>query len=676
MSTIDEFKTTGTDIHPDRQKAIEDAAVKKGMGSPSPDGLKMAEDLTSHGVHTVTSGIQTSAGRAGTESHELAEAVDAGIGIGELIGGAATGNAQMLADGASKTAKGAKILVILLLGLILFFEVIWFMVAHPGSMIKYLMTGDMGLTSEESQFWQDWIDAQNEIGILEGIKFQYLKAYEEAVSDSNYPESIKDTILNFENNFENEMLEAVTVQWNPAQWATYQTLLEKKGKLFIGSGYDVPSDMSADAVQNFISNTANKTTSIKNSTASHTDVDTTPEGGGWTTYNLVTQTVKTTILSPMQSDTGRSILVSGNKILSDSTDGLSTEDCVLLYSCASVLASNEIIEKDYATLEELIYSYQNVKELTMNKLDEIVDSDHLFTCRPPKTEVKTENFQIYHAYTFRYKVETTTVYSSYMEHTSGIRMDESSYSTTSSQIYNETKYYIETIHVTHRATTYKIERRDTENILYKGTTLSLSDIKGGYTGGDSDVESFIAQTVGMAETALSERYNFLFTFDGTNGFDFDSSSNQTGKGDWILPVEETSRQMKLHVTQTFRQYNNHTGIDFILIDSVSKNISLDKPVYAVADGIVLTCRYDTNYGNMVEIQHSNGLVSRYAHMNKLAKLTMGTEVRQGAQVGTIGETGNFAKGVHLHLSFENGHGTYNFIDPETILEIPAYAISR
>ncbi|MBQ9083624.1 MAG: hypothetical protein IJY28_09015 [Clostridia bacterium] len=63
-------------------------------------------------------------------------------------------------------------------------------------------------------------------------------------------------------------------------------------------------------------------------------------------------------------------------------------------------------------------------------------------------------------------------------------------------------------------------------------------------------------------------------------------------------------------------------------------------------------------------------------MNKLAKLSIGTEVRQGAQVGTIGETGNFAKGVHLHLSFENGHGTYNFIDPETILDIPAYAISR
>ncbi len=676
MSTIDEFRTTGIDINLDQQKAAEDTAVKKGMGSPSADGLKMAEDLTSQGVHTITSGIQTSAGRAGTESHELAEAVDAGIGIGELIGGAATGNAQMLADGASKTAKGAKILVILLLGLILFFEVIWFMVSHPVSMIKYLMTGDMGLTSEESQFWQDWIDAQNEIGILEGIKFQYLKAYEEAVSDSNYPESIKDTILNFENNFENEMLEAVTVQWNPAQLATYQSLADKNGKLFVGDGYDTLSDMSDVAVQDFISNTANKTTSIKNSTVSHTDVDTTPEGGGWTTYDLVTKTVKTTVLAPIQSDTGRSIVVSGNKIISDSTDGLSTDDCVLLYSCASVLASNEIIEKDYATLEELIYSYQNTKELTMNKLDEIIDSDNLFVCKTPTVTTTREAIRIYHAYSFSYKVETTYVYHSYMENTNGVRINESSLTTTDSQTYNEMKYYVETIHVTHKATTYRIERRDTENILYKGTTLSLSDIKGGYTGGDSDVESFIAQTVGMAETALSERYNFLFTFDGTNGFDFDSSSNQTGKGDWILPVEETTRQMKLHVTQTFRQYNNHTGIDFILIDSVSKNISLDKPVYAVADGIVLTCRYDTNYGNMVEIQHSNGIVSRYAHMNKLAKLAIGTEVRQGAQVGTIGETGNFAKGVHLHLSFENGHGTYNFIDPETILDIPAYAISR
>ncbi len=700
--TIEEFKTTGKeksphnpadypeqdhdqdlkdsqsdvpkDFEPDKDKIAEDAAVKKAMGSQSPNGLKIAEDLASQGVHGTTSGIQSSVGA--TESNELAEAVDAGIGIGELIGGAATGNVQMLADGATKTAKGAKILVILLLGLILFFEVIWFMVAHPVSLIKYLMTGEMEFTSEDSQFWQNWIDAQNEIGILEGIKFQYLKAYEEAVLDSDYPQSIKDTILNFENNFENEIQEAISVQWNPTQLATYQSLAEKNGKLFIGDGYNTASNMTDAAVQNFISNSGNKTTTIRNSTVTDKEVTETPEGGGWTTYDIYTETVKTTILSPMKQDISQAIVVSGNKIYSDSTDGLSTEDTVLLYSCASVLASNEIIEKDYASLEELIYTYQNTKELTMNKLDEILDSDNLFICKEPTVVSTRESIKIYHAYTFKYKVEKTCVYSSYMENSSGVRINESSWPTTESHTYNETKYYVETINVTHKATTYRIERRDTENILYKGTTLSLSDIKGGYTGGDTDVESFIAQSIGMAETALSERYDFLFTFDGNKGFDFDGSSGSTGFSDWILPIEESSIYMRIHVTQTFRQYNNHTGIDFILIDSASKNISLDKPVYAVASGTVLTCRYDTNYGNMVEIQHSNGIVSRYAHMNKLANLTVGAEIQQGAQVGTIGETGNFAKGVHLHLSFEDGHGTYKFIDPETILDIPPYAISR
>ncbi|MGH6817737.1 MAG: M23 family metallopeptidase [Methylovirgula sp.] len=82
----------------------------------------------------------------------------------------------------------------------------------------------------------------------------------------------------------------------------------------------------------------------------------------------------------------------------------------------------------------------------------------------------------------------------------------------------------------------------------------------------------------------------------------------------------------------------HTGVD--LIDGY------DAPVRATAAGRVVSAGFDGGYGNMVEIDHGNGLSTRYAHLSSI-DVVPGQNVRFGTVVGHVGATGR-ATGPHLH----------------------------
>lgn len=82
----------------------------------------------------------------------------------------------------------------------------------------------------------------------------------------------------------------------------------------------------------------------------------------------------------------------------------------------------------------------------------------------------------------------------------------------------------------------------------------------------------------------------------------------------------------------------HTGLD--LRDEYGA------PVRATADGTVVFASADGGYGNMVEIDHGNGLTTRYAHLSKF-EVRPGQKVKAGTIVGRIGATGR-ATGPHLH----------------------------
>jgi murein DD-endopeptidase MepM/ murein hydrolase activator NlpD len=98
----------------------------------------------------------------------------------------------------------------------------------------------------------------------------------------------------------------------------------------------------------------------------------------------------------------------------------------------------------------------------------------------------------------------------------------------------------------------------------------------------------------------------------------------------------------------------HKGLDF--------HASLGDPVTAVADGVVSYAGVRSGYGNVVEIDHGNGYVTRYAHNSRLV-VRVGDLVRAGQQVARAGSTGR-STGAHVHLEVWD-HG--RVVDPRKFL---------
>ena len=71
------------------------------------------------------------------------------------------------------------------------------------------------------------------------------------------------------------------------------------------------------------------------------------------------------------------------------------------------------------------------------------------------------------------------------------------------------------------------------------------------------------------------------------------------------------------------------------------------PIHAAAKGTVSFVGQKSGYGNVVEVSHGNGLVTRYAHMSRFATRP-GQGVAAGAVIGAIGNTGR-STGPHLHF---------------------------
>jgi murein DD-endopeptidase MepM/ murein hydrolase activator NlpD len=73
------------------------------------------------------------------------------------------------------------------------------------------------------------------------------------------------------------------------------------------------------------------------------------------------------------------------------------------------------------------------------------------------------------------------------------------------------------------------------------------------------------------------------------------------------------------------------------------------PVRAIGDGVVLRATWDNGYGNLAEIRHPNGFVTRYGHMKGFAKgIHSGAHVTMSQTIGYVGQTG-LATGPHLHF---------------------------
>lgn len=82
----------------------------------------------------------------------------------------------------------------------------------------------------------------------------------------------------------------------------------------------------------------------------------------------------------------------------------------------------------------------------------------------------------------------------------------------------------------------------------------------------------------------------------------------------------------------------HEGIDFVA--------PVGTPVLATADGVVLRAEYAGAYGNMIDVAHADGFVTRYAHL-KTIQAQVNDVVKRHDQLGSLGNTGR-STGPHLH----------------------------
>lgn len=108
-----------------------------------------------------------------------------------------------------------------------------------------------------------------------------------------------------------------------------------------------------------------------------------------------------------------------------------------------------------------------------------------------------------------------------------------------------------------------------------------------------------------------------------------------------------------------RTYEFHNGMD---IDGERGDA-----VIAPAGGTVTKAGWQGGYGNMVEIDHGNGLISRFGHMSKV-EVEIGNPVSRGILIGYVGSTGR-STGPHLHYELRLGERPINprrFLPPEPI----------
>jgi len=83
----------------------------------------------------------------------------------------------------------------------------------------------------------------------------------------------------------------------------------------------------------------------------------------------------------------------------------------------------------------------------------------------------------------------------------------------------------------------------------------------------------------------------------------------------------------------------HEGIDFMAEEGT--------PILAAAGGVVVFAARHPQYGNMVEIDHGNDLVTRYAHASRIL-VNVGDVVLRGSKIAEVGSTGR-STGTHLHF---------------------------
>jgi murein DD-endopeptidase MepM/ murein hydrolase activator NlpD len=133
-------------------------------------------------------------------------------------------------------------------------------------------------------------------------------------------------------------------------------------------------------------------------------------------------------------------------------------------------------------------------------------------------------------------------------------------------------------------------------------------------------------------------------------------SSESASGEYFDQTGKSMRAAFLRAPLEFRRISSvfggrehpilggwrfHKGLDYAA--------NYGTPVRAIGDGVVVRTGWSNGYGNVLEIRHRNGFITRYGHLSRYAAgIRAGTHVSMGQYVANVGSTG-LSTGPHLHF---------------------------
>lgn len=207
---------------------------------------------------------------------------------------------------------------------------------------------------------------------------------------------------------------------------------------------------------------------------------------------------------------------------------------------------------------------------------------------------------------------------------------------------------------------------------YNGTDFTDEDFSQAFRA----VKDYIAvfapvltqETEPNSESAETELQTEVLTEEiASGGVDLEFSALDTLEGvcfDGIdIEVEMDSPLKDYRLTSQFGYRINpvsgvagiHTGTDMAAAKGT--------PIYAVADGTVMSAAWDDGYGYNIKIRHGENTVTVYAHCSRLC-VKEGDTIRKGEKIAEVGSTGN-STGNHLHFEIRKDNIK---IDPAQVLD--------
>ena len=170
---------------------------------------------------------------------------------------------------------------------------------------------------------------------------------------------------------------------------------------------------------------------------------------------------------------------------------------------------------------------------------------------------------------------------------------------------------------------------------------------------DADGDVVDEKVLYVSLTLSGKKYE-IFNFEGNF---FDRKGYSVKKALLKTPIDgaRISSRFNLHRKHPILGYTKaHLGVDLAAPTGT--------PIYSAGDGVIVAKKQNDSYGNYVDVRHNNEYTTRYAHMSRFAKISVGQRVLQRQVIGYVGMTGR-ATGPHLHYEVIR-HGVH--INPSLI----------